>query len=224
MADGAAERVLGVFAKEPVAGFVKTRLAEDTSAAFAARVAEAMLRDTLDRLRGIAARRVLAFSPPQSRAVFSEWAAGAYELAVQAEGNLGTRMGHFFAEHLPGAGTAVLVGSDSPTLPPAYVEQAFAALETADVVLGPATDGGYYLIGLRQVVPDEIFQGIDWGGHVVLGQTLERLPAECSLALLPPWYDVDTLADLALAKNHYDALRRAGEAIELPHLCALLGW
>jgi rSAM/selenodomain-associated transferase 1 len=224
MSEAETQRVLGVFAKEPVAGRVKTRLAEDSSPTFAARVAEAMLRDTLHRLRRVEARCVLAFSPPRARALFEDWAAEAYELTVQPQGDLGIRMSHFFAEHLLDADTAVLVGSDSPTLPTEYVEQAFAALEKVDVVLGPATDGGFYLIGLRNVIPDGMFLEVEWGGHTVLGQTVERLPAECSLALLPPWYDVDTMADLAVAKNHYHALLRAGETIELPHLCALLGW
>ena len=97
----------------------------------------------------------------------------------------------------------VLVGSDSPDLPTDRIAQAFSALETAEVVVGPATDGGYYLIGCRGRVPDVFGCGIAWGGTTVLKETLARLAASgTSATLLDPWPDVDDWPSLvALAER-----------------------
>jgi rSAM/selenodomain-associated transferase 1 len=215
-------RVFGIFAKEPVPGEVKTRLAKETSPAFGARLAEAFLRESLRRFQGVKARRVLAYSPPEARDFFTALASDAYLALPQSSGDLGARMSQFFREQLAHSEHVVLVGTDSPTLPPEYIEQAFETLSTADVVLGPATDGGYYLIGCRKKTPVDIFQGVDWGGSAVLAQTTERLPPEFSLGMLPPWYDVDTLHDLNIMAGHLRALKRAGTEPGLPHVDALL--
>lgn len=216
----APQRTLGVFAKWPTPGSVKTRLAGATSAIWAAHVAEAFLRDALDRLTPIAARRVLAFAPRDAVDVFTELARGRFELEPQIEGDLGRRMAAFFAVH-GDAGPVVLVGTDSPTLPPEFIERAFSALMTAEVVLSPAADGGYVLIGCRGKVPP-IFAGLDWGTPAVLGQTIARLADPAwRLALLPPWYDVDTLDDWRVLRGHLAALRRAGIDPGLPHTEAL---
>jgi rSAM/selenodomain-associated transferase 1 len=201
-------RTLGVFAKRPVPGAVKTRLAAATSPEWAARVAEAFLADTLDRLAEVDARRVLAFAPADAEPFFHGIARGRFIVSTQSEGDLGRRMAAFLGEQLAlGAAAVVLVGTDSPTLWSNYVDQAFRVLEWADVVLGPATDGGYYLIGCAHRVPP-IFDGITWGGPHVLAQTVARLPAEYRLALLNPWYDVDTLDDWRALCGHLLALRR----------------
>jgi glycosyltransferase A (GT-A) superfamily protein (DUF2064 family) len=104
----------------------------------------------------------------------------------------------------------VVVGADSPTLPTAFIEQAFDQLADKDVALGPATDGGYYLIGCARRVPP-IFSGMTWSGRTVLEETVARLgDPSIRLALLPPWYDVDTLDDWRALRGHLAALRRAG--------------
>jgi uncharacterized protein len=224
MAESDSRRVVGVFAKLPLPGQVKTRIAASASPQFAARLAEAMLRDTLQRLSAIPANRVLAFTPAHALAAFEEFARGDYSLSPQSLGNLGERMSHFFREQSAEAECVVLVGTDSPSLPREFIERAFDALRQADVVLGPASDGGFYLIGCRRPVPEAIFQGVDWGECTVLGQTVARLPAECRLELLPPWYDIDTLQDLDVLSGHVAALRRAGVEPGLPHLAGLLGW
>jgi rSAM/selenodomain-associated transferase 1 len=223
MPEAETQCVLGLFAKQPLPGAAKTRLAQDTSPDFAARLAEAMLRDTLLRFRNFPALRVLAFAPPAARHVFAEMAEGGFTLTPQREGDLGARMEGFFREQLEQSERVVLLGSDSPTLPVDYVKQAFEALRRADVVLGPACDGGYYLIGCRRPFPEGIFREVAWGETCVLGQTVKRLPADRQLELLPPWYDVDTLEDLEMLKGHLFAMRRAGRNLELPHLESLLG-
>jgi rSAM/selenodomain-associated transferase 1 len=216
------ERVLGLFAKRPAAGQVKTRLAADSSPEWAAAVAGAFLQDVLESLKSIDARRVLAFAPSSERAFFSAIVADRYELTPQFEGDLGRRMAAFFAEQFAaGARDVVLLGTDSPTLPVSFVEQAFRELQHADVVLGPATDGGYYLIGCRGKVPP-IFDSIAWSGPQVLAQTVHEISAAgLRLALLPPWYDVDTLADWQMMQGHLAALRAAGAAPALRHIAAL---
>jgi uncharacterized protein len=211
-----AVRALGVFAKQPVAGTVKTRLAAETSPGWAAEVAAAFLHDALARLAAVEARRVLAFAPADALPYFADLARGRFDLVPQSGGDLGERMAAFFRTQLEGgAASAVLVGTDSPSLPLSFVDQAFRELERADLVLGPATDGGYYLIGCSVSVPP-VFDGVAWGGPRVLLETTRRLPAGARLAVLPPWYDVDTLADWFALRGHLAALRRAGLEPGLP--------
>jgi len=212
-------QTLGIFVKQPVAGRVKSRLAKGLGEAAALRVYTAFLDDLLLRFRRVADRRALGYTPATSEAAAEFYQRGGenYELWPQPDVGLGKRMQCFFAEHLRNEDDrAVLIGSDSPTLPVAYVEQAFAALEHADCVLGPATDGGYYLIGQKgHVWP--IFEGIEWSQSRVLEQTVVRLEsAGARLALLPPWYDVDTLDDYQLLRGHLRALQLAGTADEFP--------
>jgi rSAM/selenodomain-associated transferase 1 len=208
-----------LFAKQPAPGQVKTRLAAETSPQWAAQVAEACLLDTLDKLAGIAAQRVLAFAPPDAEAYFAEVVRGRFELMPQVEGDLGQRMAAFFAQQLAaGADRVVLTGADSPSLPTAYIERAFAELEQVDVVLGPATDGGYYLVGCGQRLPP-IFDGIPWSSERVLTETVARLVERSwGLALLPPWYDVDTLSDWHTLQGHLAALERTGTDPGLPNI------
>jgi uncharacterized protein len=223
MSASASTAVVGLFAKWPRAGTVKTRLAAATSPALAARVAEACLRDTLLRLRCLPVRLVLVFAPVEAEADFARLAGDRAVVVPQAMGDLGQRMSHFIEQELhAGAEAVVLVGADSPTLPLAHVEQAFVELKRADVVLGPAMDGGYYLVGCGRRVPP-IFQGIAWSTARVLGQTITCLgDPHWRLALLPPWYDIDTGEDWALLRAHIAAIRRSGMDPEVPHIESLL--
>ena len=156
------DRVLGLFAKQPIPGQVKPRLAAATSAEWAAGVATAFLLDMLDKLAIVAVRRVLAFAPEDAGPDFNRVAQDRFTLVVQTPGDLGQRMAAFFTQQFrDGAATAVLLGTDSPTVPLEFIERAFQELEHADVVLGPAADGGYYLIGCSRRLP-LIFDGIVW--------------------------------------------------------------
>src|SRR5262249_49411821 len=121
-----------------------------------------------------------------------------------------------------GAASVVVVGTDSPTLPVEHVEQAFVELEDADVVLGPAFDGGYYLVSCGPRRPP-IFEGMAWSTDRVLADTVAALAdPRWRLAVLPPWYDVDTPADWAMLCGHLAALRRAGIDPGVPHIEALV--
>ena len=104
--------------------------------------------------------------------------------------------GAFRQAYEDGRERIVIVGSDSPTLPLEHLDQAYEALAAHDVVLGPAEDGGYYLVGSSRFAP-ELLRGITWGSSRVLEQSTEALSrAGRSFHLLPPWYDVDTAGDL----------------------------
>ncbi len=153
--------VLGIFGKRPDPERVKTRLAAEFGAEFAAEAHEAMLLDTIgtyasERVLTDDGRRVLVFDPPDAGPWFDARVPATFALQPQVPGDLGARMRGFFeGEFEDGASMVVLIGSDSPTLDPTHVISAFLCLEQGrDVVLGPSTDGGYYLIGPATRAPD----------------------------------------------------------------------
>jgi rSAM/selenodomain-associated transferase 1 len=217
------DRVLGLFAKWPEPGTVKTRLSTAGDPDGSVRVARAFLLDSVQRLAAVAARRVLAFAPREREREFAAVVAGRFDLVPQEEGDLGQRLDAFVQQQVDaGARAVVMVGTDSPTLPVEHIERAFAELEQADVVLGPATDGGYYLIGCGAACPP-IFDDIAWSTSRVLMDTVATLAdPRWRLAVLPPWYDVDTPDDWAMLRGHVAALRRAGIDPQLPHTEPLL--
>jgi glycosyltransferase A (GT-A) superfamily protein (DUF2064 family) len=118
----------------------------------------------------------------------------------------------------------VVIGADSPTLDPTFVVSAFLLLDHKDAVIGPAADGGFVLLGLRPGFAPELFEGIAWSTADVLGQVVERLArAGRTLALLPPWYDVDTPDDWRMLQGHVQGMRAAGKPETLgPRVSALL--
>jgi hypothetical protein len=233
------DAVLGLFARRPVPGQVKTRLASQTSPEFAARAAEAFLHDTIGRFACFGASVVLGCTPDDSAGYFQEVVSTAtaslkgncshpgavpqpITIVPQGEGTLGERMQRYFIDRFQdGFRRIILVGSDSPTLPLWIVESAFALLQRADVVLGPSADGGYYLIGLRNRVPP-IFAGIRWSTANVLADTVARLEPSTKLALLPPWYDIDTHDDWLMLAGHLRAMQRAGIDPGLPRTLQIL--
>nr|AUN35796.1 hypothetical protein [uncultured bacterium] len=209
--------VLGIFVKQPVPGHVKTRLAAALGEERASALYGAFVADLVERFRTFADRRVLCYAPnsAEARHHFGHLACGAFKVWPQPETSLGARMERFFVdEFAAGRERVVVIGSDSPTLPAAYVEQALQLLVDHDCVLGPAADGGYYLVGQRNVsLP--IFDDINWGSHRVFEQTLEHIK-QCgaTLALLPEWYDVDTIEDLdRLRRELAEALARCEQCI-----------
>ena len=183
-----------IFARAPQLGEVKTRLAKTIGAERALALYEAFLDDTCALTQGLGARRIIAVAGDVDHPRVQHLAKS-QRLVVepQGDGDLGERMARAIATHVA-AGPVVIVGSDSPTLPRAYVHQALDELMTNDVVIGPSDDGGYYLVGARVPVP-ELFAGVRWSTPEVLATTLERLGARPH-ALLPAWHDVDSAEDL----------------------------
>ncbi len=191
-----------VFVKEPRPGAVKTRLAravgEARAAAIYRRLAEAEVRATAP-LAG-EYERVFCFAPPEAHAAVEGWlrACVAEPLVCRAQSgdDLGARMARAFAECFArGARRVAIVGTLEPDCTRAHVAAAFAALGEHDVALGPARDGGYYLLALKLARP-ELFEGIAWSTSAVCGQTLRRAAAlGLRVAQLETLRDVDTLDD-----------------------------
>lgn len=189
-----------VMVKAPRAGAVKTRLVPPLSGAQAAAVAACFARDVVEGLRRLVPDLIVAYAPPGGRAPLEALLPQGGLLWLEQRGaDLGARLeaatAHAFAL---GFGPVVVTGTDSPTLPAAFVGRAVAALAAAqsEVVLGPTEDGGYYLVGLRQPAAG-LFQNVAWSTPQAFRQTAANAARLDLRALeLPAWYDVDTFPDL----------------------------
>ena len=190
--------ILSVIAKRPAPGQTKTRLLPTLSPEQAAALSECFLKDTLDLIRQVPnVQREIAFLPETERPYFARLAPD-FGLHLQEGADLGARLDRALQHYLkPGNGRAVIMDSDSPTLPAACLVQAFEELEGgADVVLGPCDDGGYYLIGLKRPAP-RLLREVPMSTPRVLQCTLALAAAEnLKVSLLPTWYDVDEITSL----------------------------
>jgi rSAM/selenodomain-associated transferase 1 len=209
-------RRLLLFTKPARAGRVKTRLIGDLTPAQAAELHAAFVDDLLDRLRegNFELRLAWALNPDEALPE------GPVPGVRQSGDDLGERLYRALSE---GSGAVAALGSDHPTLPLDLVHRAFERVEAgADVVLGPAEDGGYYLIALIALeggaIPRRLFEGIDWSTERVLPQTLERCrELGLRVELLPMASDVDTPEDLRRL-----AARLADDDLGCPRTRALL--
>jgi len=193
--------VLVVFVREPKPGAVKSRLAArigpDGAAAVYRVLAEELVRRTTPHRDEY--DRVLAFDPPSGGAAVGDWLGVETSLLLpQSSGDIGMRMERAFAELFArGARRIALVGTDVPALGREDVRDALESLDDHDMAIGPATDGGYYLIALKGPQP-ELFEGIGWSGPTVLADTLDRASRlDLSVSVLRTIGDVDTVEDLA---------------------------
>jgi hypothetical protein len=188
---------LAVFARPPVAGRVKSRLSPALPHAQAAELYGAMLSDALDVAAGAGADEAQVWwaGLPEDPLPFPLPAG--FAVRTQRGTDLGERLAGAFAELLADrVSRAVVIGTDCPDLGPATIREAFAALSERDLVLGPAIDGGYYLIGLRRPAPG-LFPGMPWGTGDVLAETLARARhAGLDAGTLEPLADLDTPDDL----------------------------
>ncbi len=196
---------LVVFAKPPVPGRVKTRLTPPLSPEDAARLYGAFLQDALDQYQdlGVTLRLYLSLDESPGRSMSAHWGdmycqwVGENVFRQRGAG-LGERMQQAFEETFAaGRRRVILIGTDHPTLPSAWIQEGFSLLEgKGDVVLGPTGDGGFYLIGMNGSFP-QVFEGMTYSHEAVFEQTAARV-ASCgaSLHTLPEWYDVDTFDDL----------------------------
>jgi rSAM/selenodomain-associated transferase 1 len=204
-----------VFTREPVPGASKTRLAVRIGSRNAAALADAFTHDALAKVRKLGSPMVIAASATGAlhdnhyfRTLARRFDA---VLVDQEHGHLGARMARVLSAYAPAG--ALLIGTDTPSLPGSILRRAAALIRRNHVVLGPSLDGGYYLVGIRGAVPD-IFRGIRWGGSRVLQQTLTRLAKlEIQPALAPAWYDVDRWGDLMVLAQQ---LSRLGQHRVMP--------
>jgi hypothetical protein len=202
--------IVVIVAKEPLPAQVKTRLCPHLSASRAAELYTLFIQDMVDemsRLRESASDPsscvsvAIAYTPEESEAAFEAILPVPVPLFPQQGADLGQRLLHVF-EKLCGKGydQVHIINSDSPDMPRSLISESTKLLESpqTDLVLGPCADGGYYLIGLKEPVP-ELFREIPWSTDRVLEMTLERARTTgLSCALLEPWYDIDTFGDLTL--------------------------
>jgi len=196
-------RRLVLFAKPPLPGHAKTRLAEQIGPAAAARIAEALLHDTIALAESLAERApaeapklVLAYTDSQDW--FTPSLTHDWRLIEQRGDDLGKRIENALADLDPAPDDRTLfIGMDCPQMPPERVAEAFEALEDANAVLGPCDDGGYYLIGVRGGIPEGVLDSVRWSTTQAMSDTVAALEsANMTVAELLPGYDVDTAEDL----------------------------
>lgn len=193
-------RALMVMAKKPLAGRTKTRLSPPLSGQQATDLYRCLLLDTLELMKRVeGVRPIIAYLPSDAEPFFRRFALPGFDFVPQVGEDLGERLDNVLTHCLQmGYNRAVVMDSDSPTLPLDYLRQAFRELDdpTVDVVLGPCEDGGYYLIGLKSPCP-ALFRGIVMSTPTVTAETLERAQEQgLRVACLSQWYDVDTSEDL----------------------------
>lgn len=196
------KRALIIFARDPVPGEVKTRLARHIGNQAAADLYAAMLQDVVQTASNLPKITPIIFWANSAVTQSMERLGERFISSLQNGNSLGERMAHAFDKVFSkDFKTCCIIGSDAPDIPQKYILQAFALLESnsVDVVFGPAADGGYYLVGMNRTYR-QLFEDIPWSCQ----DTLEKSCAKAatlgiSYALLPEWHDMDTLEDVTLA-------------------------
>jgi len=211
---------LVIFLKAPRRGTVKTRLAAALGPEAALAAYRELVERILSQLRELPPVE-LRFTPDDAREEIQPRLAPGWSAASQGPGDLGTRLTRAFADAFAaGAGRVVVIGSDCPEVTAADIREAWTALGSHDLVLGPAHDGGYWLVGLRRPAP-ELFADISWSTASVFEETLARARSQgLGVRLLRTLRDVDTPEDW----EHYRASHPRAEtgAAEQPSLEARL--
>ena len=211
-------RALLVFAREPVAGRVKTRLIPAIGPTAATAVYRYLLTHTLQAASQAAVEhRDLWLDHVATPSPLAGLARSAgFRISCQSGADLGARMDHAMRQASAYAGATVLIGSDCPDYSVTYLDAAFAALQRDDAVIGPASDGGYVLIGLRRPQP-ALFVDVAWGTDRVLATTRDRLR---QLGLrwqeLAPLDDVDRPEDLRRHPRLMDIAADADRVVTPP--------
>jgi uncharacterized protein len=200
--DHALKALLILFTKYPKAGRVKTRLIPVLGAEESCSLHRGLVEHTILKANQLMARQNLDFEvrfSGGSRALMQKWLGEGLEFSPQGRGSLGARMKRAFDQAFRSGFTRViLIGSDIPGLNAEILQEAFFALSVHDLVLGPARDGGYYLIGMTHCLPF-LFEGIPWGGSMVLEKTLNLArQSELKIHLLEKLDDIDRPADLSV--------------------------
>ncbi|MEZ4700271.1 MAG: TIGR04282 family arsenosugar biosynthesis glycosyltransferase [Rhodothermales bacterium] len=196
-----------VFAKVPEPGKVKTRLTELLTPTQAAELYTAFLADALAQYAALDVD-VRLYLPPSDKTMPAGVVPEPVSRQAQVGADLGARMGHAFLEtFMAGYKKAVIIGTDHPTLPSPFIDEAFRILDDPYAIsIGPSEDGGYYLLGMNEFYP-HLFEGMTYSHDQVFMQTLERAgETGAEVTVLPPWFDVDTPDELVrLARELPDA-------------------
>jgi uncharacterized protein len=195
------KHIVLLFIKAPVPGKVKSRLAVDVGDAAALDLYKCFILDIVSTVEKSGYAFRICFHPPETEDIVSTMLGPHYTYMAQLGGNLGEKMEDAFSRIFSeGFSRCVLIGSDIPDLSFSTLEEAFGALENNDAAIGPAADGGYYLIGFnkKSFLPP-MFHEIEWGTNTVFQKTMSIMNrASLRVHALPLWRDVDTLRDLQL--------------------------
>ncbi|WP_377192433.1 TIGR04282 family arsenosugar biosynthesis glycosyltransferase [Ruegeria meonggei] len=188
------QRTLVIMVKEPRPGRVKTRLGRDIGMVGAAWWFRHQTRSLIRRLRDPRWQIVLAVSPDRDGLTSRIWPAD-LPRAAQGQGDLGDRMGRMLRA-MPN-GPVCLIGADIPGITRGHIAQAFKGLGSAQMVFGPAPDGGYWLVGAQRfgALPQSLFRDVRWSTKHALADTLASVSG-CRVAFLDHLRDVDTVDDL----------------------------
>jgi uncharacterized protein len=195
-----------LFIKAPIAGQVKSRLAAEIGNGVALELHQRMALDTIDTVRVLAIPFRVYFYPPDAGSLVRTWLGNEQDCLPQEGNDLGQRMEQAFAQVFrEGYERAVLVGSDIAELSTPIIDEAFRSLNTHGAVLGPAADGGYYLIGFtaKTFLPD-LFRDITWSTSTVCEETLGKFKRSGQrVHLLPELHDIDRKNDLRIFLNSH---------------------
>ena len=214
-----------VFVRSPEKGTVKTRLAAVLDEDTVLELYRCFVLDLLETLSHTALDLRICFYPQGGKSKLVKWLGGKYVYTAQQGRDLGERLENAFtAAFADRYVRAVIIGSDSPDLPAEIVKEAVSSLSTKDAVVGPANDGGYYLIGFSaSQFHREILKGIDWGTAAVFEQTMHLLHKHgCNSLVLPRWRDIDTYEDAVAFMNKHE-LTPARSLLTLDYLRACGG-
>lgn len=193
---------IGIMFRIPEYGMVKQRLAAQIGRDEALKAYSSMLYETINNISKIKGIDIFGFY--EGRVSQQEGLLKNFATFPQHGNDLGEKMLNAVNRIFNmGYDKAILIGSDSPDTPVSFITDAFEQLDSHRLVIGPSSDGGYYLIGMNSPV-DSVFKGINWGHHNVLKETISAAEEEgISYFLLPEWYDIDDLDTLMRWKSFY---------------------
>lgn len=187
-----------IFAKAPVPGHVKTRLQTHFSAEECAELHASFIIASIRVAKTVERPDIFLFCHPGITSPFFQKVSSDFGIRLISQNgkDLGERMANAIRDTLTdGYKKILIIGSDSPDLPPEYIEEGFKRLDSSDMVIGPSVDGGYYLLGGKRDLP--VFDGIPWSSNKVFEMTLNKaLEHSLTFSILDEWYDIDTWEDL----------------------------
>jgi len=188
-------------ARYPMASSAKTRLAAALGPDQSAVVYDLCARTIFGEVQHLQApvKRCVFFTGSRNPGKVGKWTGDGFDLFPQAGRDLGERLANAFSQlFTAGISSAILIASDVPDISVSIIKEAISALESHDIVLGPAHDGGYYLIGMHEL-HSTFFNAVNWGSEEVLRVTLVRaVELKLSCYLLPTLIDIDTIEDIRL--------------------------
>jgi uncharacterized protein len=195
-----------IFLKYPESGKVKTRLAKTIGNQHAANLYKNFIIDTLKSVSQLSLAKKVIFAYPKEKIGLVKTITETTDPIYEQEGNdLGQKMYNAFLEtHQMGFSKTIIIGTDSPNLPLSHITQAFDNLTQKDVVIGPTSDGGYYLIGCKHnTLSANWFNNVKWSTNTVFQKTIDNIKKEKnSYHILEKWYDIDTYEDLKKLKHY----------------------